>query len=325
VGPRYCPSIEDKAFRYPERDEHHVFVEPEGVESDSIYPNGISTSLPKEVQLEFVRQIPGLESAEFLVYGYAVEYDVVQTTELDRSLQYKTLPGLYFAGQVNGTSGYEEAAGQGIVAGINAALAVLGKEPLILSRDDSYIGVMVEDLVTQRRDEPYRLFTARAENRLEIREDNTVLRMARYRSQLGLNDEIDQFQRRFLSECQVLRDIVSSSSELTLLLKRPKTEPIIALKEILSTSGAIFSTASIGAIAIECKYQGYVQRAKEEGQRLKNLSNKTISWEKLSAMKTISNECRQRIAEARPETFFHLQRIEGIRPATLAYVASSLV
>ena len=176
VGARYCPSIEDKAFRYPEKTSHHVFIEPEGLNLDTVYPSGISSSLPKDVQESYVRSMVGLENAKVEVYGYAVEYDVIDTTELSITLEHQSLPGLYFAGQVNGTSGYEEAAGQGYIAGANASLAILGLNPLILSRHESYIGVMIEDLTSNTRDEPYRLFTARSENRLFIREDNTLTR-----------------------------------------------------------------------------------------------------------------------------------------------------
>ncbi|MEX1099089.1 MAG: FAD-dependent oxidoreductase, partial [Bacteriovoracaceae bacterium] len=193
VGARYCPSIEDKASRYPDKSNHHVFIEPEGLEEESMYPSGISSSLPKDVQEKMVNSISGLERAQISVYGYAVEYDVVDTTELNYSLEYDDIPGLYFAGQVNGTSGYEEAAGQGFAAGANAALILTGKTPLRFSRNNSYIGVMIEDLISNLRDEPYRLFTARSENRLFIREDNAILRLFNDRRKLGLKTAVDFF------------------------------------------------------------------------------------------------------------------------------------
>ncbi len=211
VGPRYCPSIEDKAFRYTEKDVHHVFVEPEGLDLDTIYPNGVSTSLPKDVQESFIRTISGLENAKILIHGYAVEYDVVDTSELSQAMEYQSIPGLFFAGQVCGTSGYEEAAGQGIIAGINASLSFLGRETLILDRNDSYIGVMIEDLVSNKRDEPYRLFTARSENRLYVREDNTVQRMIKYRKSLELSSKLDNFQEGFLEEVEILEKIIDST------------------------------------------------------------------------------------------------------------------
>jgi tRNA uridine 5-carboxymethylaminomethyl modification enzyme len=348
VGPRYCPSIEDKAFRYPEKHEHHVFVEPEGLNLKTIYPNGISTSLPKEVQLEFIRAIPGLEQADIEVYGYAVEYDVVDTTLLDITLQCKEIPGLYFAGQVCGTSGYEEAAGQGIVAGLNAALSVLGREKLVLSRADTYIGVMIEDLVSNKRDEPYRLFTARSENRLTIREDNTVLRIAKYRKSLGLNKEIDNYIDSFTLEFELLYSLLESimyysnistkqyfselaygplESNVSLieLLKRPNLDPVKTLMAELLRNGISFNYDIVRAVAISAKYDGYINRANVETEKLSKLSAKKLNLDEILNSKNISFECRLRIERIMPETFGQLQKIEGIRPATLAFVAGNIL
>ena len=348
IGPRYCPSIEDKAFRYPDRNSHHVFIEPEGLSTDSIYPNGVSTSLPKEVQLEFLRTIPGLEKCEILVHGYAVEYDVVDTTKLNLKLEYQEIPGLFFAGQVNGTSGYEEAAGQGLIAGLNAGLDLVGKMPLILDRKDSYIGVMIEDLVTEQRDEPYRLFTARAEGRLYIREDNTVQRIAPYRLSLGLDKPIDNGLKTFLDEYNLLLSLVNDftysakkpnrehfkemdygdlQENITLkeLLKRSHLDPFKTLKQELEYFGAAFSMAIVKSVAISVKYEGYITRATRENDRMLRLEKKQLNWEKLIANTNISNECRQRIEAIKPETFGQLQRMKGIRPATLAFVAGNLV
>ena len=343
VGPRYCPSIEDKAFRYPERNSHHVFIEPEGLDIPTIYPNGISTSLPKDAQEDFVRTINGLEDAKILVYGYAVEYDVVDTINLSKTLEYKDIPGLYFAGQVNGTSGYEEAAGQGIMAGINASLALLKKEPLIIDRTDSYIGVMVEDLVSNRRDEPYRLFTARAENRLFIREDNSINRISKYRKHLGLNTKMDEFQSHYMDEYAKLdkycdKHIYKSNTEtkeyfekmgygplqdnITLgqLLKRSKLDPVSTLMN--EVEGYLFPV--VQAVAISKKYEGYINRANQENKKLNRLGKKKIDWEKIVNSPNISNECKQRIKDIRPETFSEAQRIKGIRPATLAFIAGGI-
>lgn len=349
VGPRYCPSIEDKAYRYPDKNIHHVFLEPEGVHSDSVYPNGLSTSLPKDVQEAFIRSVPGLEKAEILVHGYAVEYDVVDTSQLDSTLQYKERPGLYFAGQVNGTSGYEEAAGQGFIAGINAALSRLSCEPFILDRNESYIGVMIEDLVTSQRDEPYRLFTARSENRLYLREDNTLNRMAKYRLSLGLNNKLDQYISRYLNEFDVLSSICSEVQykndqetknyfieqgygeldspmiKLTELLKRSKVDPIKALQQECRRFGASFNEAVIRAVAVSQKYEGYILRSHQEFQRVHRVGRKSVDWQKLLVSPNISFECKQRIKEIQPRTFAQLQKIEGIRPATLAVVAGSLL
>jgi tRNA uridine 5-carboxymethylaminomethyl modification enzyme len=348
VGPRYCPSIEDKAFRYTEKDVHHVFVEPEGLNLETIYPNGVSTSLPKEVQESFIQTISGLENAKILIHGYAVEYDVVDTSELSRLMEYKTIPGLYFAGQVCGTSGYEEAAGQGIIAGINASLAFLGKESLILDRNDSYIGVMIEDLVSNRRDEPYRLFTARSENRLYVREDNTIQRMFKYRKSLEMNSIMDFYQENFLDEAEILENLIDSTMfyaqeknqsyfadknygsletniSLKELLKRPNLNPIDTLKAETLRLGADFNIDVIRTVAISAKYEGYIDRALVESEKINRLSKKKINWETLADSKNISFECKLRIKTIKPETFGQLQRMEGIRPATLAYVAGNLI
>lgn len=348
IGPRYCPSIEDKAFRYTEKDVHHVFIEPEGLNIDTIYPNGVSTSLPKDVQESFIRTIKGLENAKILIHGYAVEYDVVDTSELSRTMEYSSIPGLYFAGQVCGTSGYEEAAGQGIIAGINASLAFLGREPLILDRNDSYIGVMIEDLVTNKRDEPYRLFTARSENRLYVREDNTIPRMRKYRRSLGLFSELDNYQEEFLEQKEILEALVSSTMFYSTaenrnyfssmnygpletnisfkeLLKRPDNNPIEVLDKESLRLGVRFDLDVIRTVAIATKYEGYIDRAVVESERINRLGRKKINWENLADSKNISYECKLRIKQVKPETFGQLQRIEGIRPATLAYVAGNFV
>lgn len=348
VGPRYCPSIEDKAFRYTEKDVHHVFIEPEGLEVETIYPNGVSTSLPRDVQESFIRTIAGLENAKILVHGYAVEYDVVDTSELSRTMEYKDIPGLYFAGQVCGTSGYEEAAGQGIIAGINASLSFLGKEKLILDRNDSYIGVMVEDLVSNKRDEPYRLFTARSENRLYVREDNTILRMSKYRRALDLSSRLDFYQESFLEEVEILENLLETTMfyaqaddkayfqergygsletniSLKELLRRPALNPIEVLRSEALRMGALFNEDVIRTVAIGAKYEGYIDRATVESEKINRLGKKRINWEALAESKNISFECKLRIKQIKPETFGQLQRMEGIRPATLAYVAGNLV
>ncbi|MCP4913758.1 MAG: tRNA uridine-5-carboxymethylaminomethyl(34) synthesis enzyme MnmG [Oligoflexia bacterium] len=347
VGPRYCPSIEDKAFRYPDRNSHHVFVEPEGHTCETVYPNGVSTSLPKEIQLDFIRTIEGFENAEIVIPGYAVEYDVVDTTQLTLGLESKAVKGLYFAGQVNGTSGYEEAAGQGLIAGINASRSLRNEPLFVLSRDESYIGVMVEDLVKNERDEPYRLFTARSENRLYIREDNVLVRMSSYRRELGLNTALDSYYDSFEEEYFLLKELLEDSMIIATkenkehfekegygnlpqnisyedLLKRSQVDPVSALETELSRIGACFSKNVIKTLAIEFKYRGYIQRSDREMSKTNKVNNLKISWEKLIENTNISNECRQRIEKIQPETFGQLSRIVGIRPATLAVVAGSL-
>jgi tRNA uridine 5-carboxymethylaminomethyl modification enzyme len=346
VGARYCPSIEDKAYRYPDKNIHHVFIEPEGLHTDTMYPSGISSSLPKEIQEEYVRSIEGLENAQIKVYGYAVEYDVIDTTDLRLTLEHVQIPNLYFAGQVNGTSGYEEAAGQGFIAGANAALATLGLEPLILSRHESYIGVMIEDLTSNTRDEPYRLFTARSENRLFIREDNSIQRMYPYRAQFLLNTSLDIYQRSYLERFNELMTycdetmipeysplMAEFSGELELqkitrrmsvteLLKQGWLNPVETLKRILLFHGIQVSLDIISVIAISKKYDGYIRRSEDQHEKLKKMDGMKINWESIYASLNISFECRQRIARIKPETFGQLKLIEGIRPATLAVVAA---
>lgn len=342
VGPRYCPSIEDKAFRYPDRHEHHVFLEPETIEGVSIYPNGLSTSLPLDIQESFLKLVPGLEKAQILIPGYAVEYDVVDTTFLDHFLSYKDIKGLYFAGQVNGTSGYEEAAAQGLVAGLNCALTIQGEAPIKFDRNESYIGVLIDDLVTMSRDEPYRLFTARSENRLYIREDNTYLRMAPTRLSLGLNDPIDMYLKSFMTEFELLWRLCSdyrtkNSSKfphelsdythaqlLDEYLGRGKVDPVLFLDKTLQLIGARFRPEVVRAVAISKKYGGYIQRASDEYTRLGKLGRKRIQWRSLMDYHNISFECKQRIEQFRPETFDQLQKIEGIRPATLVFVSGMI-
>lgn len=341
VGARYCPSIEDKVSRYPEKSDHHVFVEPEGLNIETMYPSGISSSLPRDVQDKMIKSIPGLESAEIVVYGYAVEYDVVDTTELNYSLEYKALPGLYFAGQVNGTSGYEEAAGQGFIAGANAAISLFHVEQsLTLPRNASYIGVMIEDLITNLRDEPYRLFTARSENRLYIREDNATLRMASYRSSMGLNEPIDRYNQDF---CQAFEEYFALfesyfldskhpfcvQNELSLpkrmsfseLLKQANLDPVDVLNNFFDYLEIKSSQALVNCLAISNKYQGYIAKANEHQEKLSKLDGMSIKWEELIRSENISFECKRRIERIKPVSFGQLKLIEGIRPATLAAVA----
>ena len=348
VGPRYCPSIEDKAFRYPDRNTHHVFIEPEGLKTESVYPNGVSTCLPEEIQEEFIKTISGLENVEFLVHGYAVEYDVVDVTTLDSSLQSMDIDGLYFAGQINGTSGYEEAAGQGLIAGLNAGLAILGRRPVAFERTDSYIGVMVEDLISNKRDEPYRLFTARSENRLYIREDNVINRMSPYRRLLNLKSEVDTYHKDYLYEYNLLDKLCDQfqyrpssfqkeyflkkgygslleNVTLSEVLKRADLDPVKALENELINFGLVFKKEVIASVAISKKYEGYIKRANVETEKVKRLNSRKIDWEKLSNSKNISNECRMRIKEVRPQNFGQLKSIEGIRPATLAFSAGNLI
>jgi tRNA uridine 5-carboxymethylaminomethyl modification enzyme len=334
VGPRYCPSIEDKAFRYPDRFEHHVFVEPEGLKSGTVYPNGVSTSLPEEVQLDFIRSIKGFENATIEKYGYAVEYEVIDTSSLSLSLEHDQISGLFFAGQVNGTSGYEEAAGQGLVAGLNAALSFLGKNSVEFPRGTSYLGVLIDDVVGMRRDEPYRLFTARSENRLYLREDNSIDRLGQQRLSLGLSLEIDSFIKSYLFEKELLgkalstRKVVISNGEKVSInekLKDSKIDPVKYLHDLLEGHQVRFSPLVVKSYAIEKKYEGYLTKSSNKAKTISKIKDKKIDWESLSNNQSISNECRQRIYKNKPKTFHHLKSIHGIRPATLSYIANGII
>ncbi|MCT4642454.1 MAG: tRNA uridine-5-carboxymethylaminomethyl(34) synthesis enzyme MnmG [Bacteriovoracaceae bacterium] len=342
VGARYCPSIEDKAYRYPDKNSHHIFVEPESHDLDTVYPSGISTSLPKDVQEDFMRTIEGLEKCEILIPGYAVEYDVIDTTNLSYGLEYKGLKGLYFAGQVNGTSGYEEAAAQGLIAGINAVNVLRGTNELKLSRKNSYIGVMIEDLISNTRDEPYRLFTARSENRLFVREDNANLRMYDYRKSLGLNEDIDRYNDNQLNLYNTLMNLcenyflsasdpfvkeigikINRRMSLSEVLKQAKIDPITTLKQFLEFNNINVPHGTIQTVGISNKYKGYIDKANEHYGKLAKLDTKQIDWKDLCVSENISFECKQRIEKIKPETFGQLKLIEGIRPATLAAVAGT--
>lgn len=341
VGARYCPSIEDKANRYPDKNTHHVFIEPEGLDMNTVYPSGISTSLPREVQEEFVQSIKGLEKAKIEVYGYAVEYDVIDTTLLNYSLEHQEIPGLYFAGQVNGTSGYEEAAAQGYIAGVNAALKILNKPEFRMRRSDTYIGVMIEDLISNTRDEPYRLFTARNENRLYVREDNAVLRIFPYRAQLELNNDIDLYNQNFVNTYENLFELLNTffinpndrflehiklkvprRLNLAEMLKIATIDPVKVLEEFFSFNKIIVPRETIRCLAVSIKYSGYINKAENQYKKVGKLDDLSINWQDIMDSENVSFECKQRIQKIKPTTFGQLKIIDGIRPATLAIIAS---
>lgn len=341
VGARYCPSIEDKAYRYPDKNKHHVFIEPEGINRSTVYPSGISSSLPKDVQKDFITTIEGLENSEIETYGYAVEYDVVDTTRLKKTLEHKDVPSIFFAGQVNGTSGYEEAAAQGYIAGVNAALDLLSMGNMILSRNDSYIGVLIEDLVSNTRDEPYRLFTARSENRLYIREDNNIIRMHEKRKKLGLNTPIDSYNSNFVRSFNIYFDLISNfyispsdnilklmnikvprRTSLAEIVKRADLNPIKVLTDYFFHNGINASARLTTALAVSMKYEGYINKAIEQNAKINKVGEKKIDLNRILNSENISFECKQRIMKIEPENMAQLKLIEGVRPATLAVVAS---
>lgn len=341
VGPRYCPSIEDKVKRFRDRERHQIFLEPEGLNTDEVYVNGISTSLPKDVQEKFVRSIIGLEKAEFIRFGYAVEYDCIDARQLKATYESKDVSGLFFAGQVNGTSGYEEAGGQGIVAGINAALSVLGKDPFILRRTDGYIGVLADDLVLKGADEPYRMFTSRAEYRLLLREDNADLRLSEMGHKIGLLSDQDfaQFEAKragigswkeelskfflvpndtvssWLAEkgSPPLKDRVSGEN----FLKRPEVT-WDSLCE-LGFQGLEAPEAVREQVEIQVKYEGYIKRDLDilEGVRKSDsvIIPLTLDFNEVPGL---SNEIKNRLKLTRPETIGQASRMMGVTPAAVA-------
>lgn len=344
-GPRYCPSIEDKIVRFPKAARHQVFLEPEGLETTELYVNGLSTSLPFEVQEEFLRSIPGLEDAVVTKVGYAIEYDYFPPHQLRHTLEVRGIAGLFFAGQINGTTGYEEAAGQGIVAGINAGLQAQGREPFILERDEAYIGVLIDDLVTKGVDEPYRLFTSRAEFRLLLRQDNAVSRLGPKARDLGLLTEAQQgalqdWQReqdrvqRWFVETTVTPDTVnphleaipSSPIEQPLrvaeLLRRPEVSAVRLIEHLSSTDDgpAVFAGQgeSIAAVEVDLKYAGYVARERQRAERLREKAAVSLDEQlPYDSFLTLSHEARQKLAQVRPQNLAQAARIPGVSPADL--------
>ena len=342
VGPRYCPSIEDKVVKFPDRVSHHVFLEPEGLDTDWIYPNGISTSLAEEVQWELVRTIPGLENADIVAPGYAIEYDFVPPTQLLSTLETKKVKGLFHAGQINGTSGYEEAAGQGLIAGINAALNSLDRAPFTLSRMESYIGVMIDDLVTKGTQEPYRMFTSRAENRLLLRQDNADTRLMGKGHELGLvSNEVYNFcllkketvekEIKRLNTTKVVpneqgKELVSklgvkslkTPTTLAGLLKRPE----ITYSQIIETfNGASVSKLVGEQVEIQVKYEGFIQRQKQVVSKQKKLENYRIPIDfNYEGIPGLSCEVVQKLENIRPTTLGQASRISGITPAAVSII-----
>ncbi len=340
-GPRYCPSIEDKIVRFPAARRHQVFLEPEGLDTSELYVNGLSTSLPPEVQVEFLRSVPGLEEARVTRFGYAIEYDYFPPHQLRHTLETKAVGGLFLAGQVNGTTGYEEAAGQGIVAGINAALQVQGRPPFVLRRDQAYIGVLVDDLVTRGVDEPYRLFTSRAEFRLLLRQDNAVRRLGPVARAIGLlTPAQDSAVTERLSREDRVMDwfratsvaVAASAPVMEAAASPAPAEPVraaelirrpnVSAAALARAGGAPFDVdeehEALSAVEVELRYDGYVRRERERADRLRTHEDFALVPDlPYAAFSSLSTEARQKLDAARPQTLGQAGRIPGVSPSDL--------
>lgn len=345
IGPRYCPSIEDKVVKFRDKERHQIFLEPEGIHTYEIYPNGISTSLPLEVQYELVRTIDGLSRVEIMRPGYAVEYDFVDPVQLKPTLETKLVENLYFAGQINGTTGYEEAASQGLMAGINAALRVKGRDPLILDRSQAYIGIMIDDLVTKGVDEPYRMFTSRAEYRLVLREDNADIRLGEigygigllnenmfekfYNKKKAISDELHRLERVRIMPSHGVNNILSGLGSSP--LKKPQTlkeilrRPEISYRELEMIGGGVCEAPPgeeyVTQIEMEVKYEGYIRMQVEQIDKFRKLENMPIPGDfSYDGIPGLSKEIVQKLSNVRPGSLGQASRISGITPAAISVI-----
>jgi tRNA uridine 5-carboxymethylaminomethyl modification enzyme len=335
IGPRYCPSLEDKVMRFPEKERHQIFLEPEGVDVDEIYVNGLSMSLPRDVQEAIVHALPGLEDVAVLRHAYAVEYDFVQPTELERSLEAKRLPGLFLAGQINGTSGYEEAAAQGLMAGLNAARRTSATPPIVLGRDEAYIGILIDDLVTRGCLEPYRMFTSRAEHRLLLRIDNADLRLTPVGREAGLVDDerwtifdrrrarLERNRSRARTTRVVLNGVRTTVAE---GLSRPtvSVDDVRAAGFVLETDVAR-DDIDRSTLDAEFKYRGYLRQHETELARTRANEERAIPAQfEYRGIPGLSREVVERLSQVRPGTVGQASRVPGVTPAAVAIVAARL-
>ena len=321
-GVRYCPSLEDKVVKFPDKDEHHVFIEPEGRHTDLVYPNGISNSLPEDVQIQLVHSIRGLEHARIVRYAYAIEYDFIDPTQLSANLESKLVAGLFMAGQVNGTTGYEEAAAQGFVAGVNAARKVMGDPPLVIRRNEAYIGILIDDLVTKGTDEPYRMFTSRAEHRLTLRQDNARFRLLEQARQIGIVDpsviaETQRYAAEVEAEIMRLEKTHAGSHSLCGILRRPGVS-----YGDLPDRNTTLAPEVIEQVEIRVKYDGYIRREDSQVSRLRDLDSRGIPAEMdYWSVASLKYEAREKLSRVRPTNLGQASRIPGVSPSDIAILS----
>ncbi|WP_372371255.1 tRNA uridine-5-carboxymethylaminomethyl(34) synthesis enzyme MnmG [Candidatus Uabimicrobium sp. HlEnr_7] len=324
VGPRYCPSIEDKIVRFAGRERHQVFLEPEGMHTSEVYCNGISTSLPPDVQMQYVRSIAGLEQAEIMRFGYAVEYDFVNPTQIFPSLETKKIEGLFLAGQINGTTGYEEAAAQGLMAGINAARKVAGKDPIILMRDQAYIGVLIDDLVTRGTKEPYRMFTSRAEYRLILRQDNANRRLMPVGREIGLitnhqYQELMAYEEQISQLHKTVAGLRHENKPLKKVLRRPEINIHDMCHEKNELQEWLNAPQVLQQVEIEVKYEGYIERQEIQINKFQKMENAHLSTDiDYFAIPTLSREAQEKLAKHTPSSIGQASRISGVTPADIS-------